>query len=233
MVTVECLVLGWTCQLCTTVISVWKVSQCDSDTVYSFFSVWPSFLTHGSTRVNPRTQKFSDCSFLSNNFVMICAGGLAVVPACRLANNCSHFSSCLCICIFICWLFIVLIILIYFSIQGKSECHNCCLLLVLWRVFFLPIGREGRPFAFSWKGKHKHEMLTFFIFVILHWNGRWNWCSIFLDKYSYEVFLVWWYCTIPNISGTICQFEHKPLSKFLIWRWYKKKISAHLVIDMK
>lgn len=174
MVTVECLVLGWTCQLCTTVISVWKVSQCDSDTVYSFFSVWPSFLTHGSTRVNPRTQKFSDCSFLSNNFVMICAGGLAIVPACRLANNCSHFSSCLCICIFICWLFIVLMILIYFSIQGESECHTCCLLLVLWRVFFLPIGREGRPFAFSWKGKHKHEMLTFFIFYFCYLALKWE-----------------------------------------------------------
>lgn len=134
--------------------------------------------------------------------------GLAIVTAYGLANNCAHFSSCLCICIFICWLFIVLLLFIYFPSLGESNLNAtvvvCCLSSSVF--FFLPLCREGRPFGFSWKGKHGH--VIFFYFFILHWKGTRNRCSIFLDKSTNEVFLVWWYCTIPNISGTICQFEH-------------------------
>lgn len=39
------------------------------------FSLTIVFATHGRTLVNPWTQKLSDCSFLSSNFVMICVVG--------------------------------------------------------------------------------------------------------------------------------------------------------------
>lgn len=49
------------------------------------------FATSCRTWVNSWTQKLSDCSFLGSDFVMICVGGLHIVPAYRLANNCAQF----------------------------------------------------------------------------------------------------------------------------------------------
>lgn len=58
---------------------------------------------------------------------------------------------------------------------------------------FLPLGWEGRPQSRLEKKKKK----------ILSCTEMGRRCSIFLDNYTHEVFLVWWYCTIINISGTI------------------------------
>lgn len=58
-----------------------NVSRYDSDAVDSCFQS----AAHGSARVKPWTHKLSDCSFLSNNFVMIsvcaCVGWLRLQPA--------------------------------------------------------------------------------------------------------------------------------------------------------
>lgn len=120
-----------------------------------------------------------------------------------------------------------------FSIQGK--CDQVAILVVsLWSsVFFCTTRQGGKTFWFQLERKTWQtwdvNFFLFFFLLILHWNGKWYRCSIFLDKYTNEVFLVWWYCTIYNISGTICHFEHR-LSKFLIWQWKKKILVLSMIL---
>lgn len=112
-----------------------------------------------------------------------------------------------------------LFLLVYFfSIEGKSNLNalivGCFLSTSI--ILFLPLGREGRPFGFSWKGKHDTwDVIFYFLLLSCTEMGSEIWCSIFWTNILNEVFLVWWYCTISNVSGTIWT---QPLSpNLLIW----------------
>lgn len=74
-----------------------------------------------------------------------------------------------------------------FSIEGKSNLNallvGCFLSTSIF--LFLPLGREGRPFGFSWKGKHDTwDVIFYFLLLSCTEMGSEIWCSIFLDKYT-------------------------------------------------
>lgn len=131
-----------------------------------FFRSDCSFATPVSTWINPWTQKLSDCSsFLSSNFVMTSVGWLATVPTSRLANNRAYFSTHSCICIFTCWLFIVLYL--FFFSQGKCN-MNAILVgsslspsLMFCFVLFLPHGGEGRLRFQLERKTWQHEVFSY------------------------------------------------------------------------
>lgn len=153
---------------------------------------------------------------------MICVGGLAIVPAHRLANNCAHFSSCLCVCIFICWLFTVLLCSFIFPLEAILI---RLLLLVHWLFFYLPLGREGRP-------RFQLERKTWDVLLLSCTEMGSEIDVAFLDKYMRS-----------SLSGGIALFPTflgqsvslNTASKFLIWQWKKKrkKISARFVFSMR
>lgn len=79
MVTEECLVLGLTCHRSTTIFS--EVCRFWKEFRYCRFLRFQSdhsFLTHGSTQVNPWTQKLSDCSFSQQQFCNYLCGWAGV-----------------------------------------------------------------------------------------------------------------------------------------------------------
>lgn len=98
---------------------------------------------------------------------------------------CSLF-YCQCICISIWRLFNILILFSSFSNQGR-------------------VGWEGRPLVTAGK-----ENITFCYLAL---KQEVKWCSIFLDKHT-EVFLVWWYCTISNVSRDNLSAWTKPFQNF-------------------
>lgn len=51
--------------------------------------------------------------------------------------------------------------------------------------------------------------------------------AFFWTNMLIEVFLVWWYCTISNISGTICHFEHSLSPNFSSGIEERKKNCQH------
>lgn len=99
----------------------------------------------------------------------------------------------------------MLIFCFYFSIQGKSNLNAIPVVYFSSSVFSFcnSVGRGDLWSQLERKTWQTRCLFSFSFFVILHWNGKWNRCSIFLDRYTNEVFLVWWYCTIPNISGAV------------------------------
>lgn len=133
-------------------------------------------------------------------FVKICMrGARRSPPAYRQANNCTHFSS---VKTFV-FSYADYSLCIFWVIWMPYMSAPPCPLAFFFLFFFVTTLREGRPFGFGWKGKRVFLFFFFFFcYLALKREVKW-WCSIFLDKYTNEVFLVWWFCTISNISGTI------------------------------
>lgn len=132
-------------------------------------------------------------------FVKICMrGARRSPPAYRQANNCTHFSS---VKTFV-FSYADYSLCIFWVIWMPYMSAPPCPLAFFFLFFFVTTLREGRPFGFGWKGKRVFLLFFFFCYLALKREVKW-WCSIFLDKYTNEVFLVWWFCTISNISGTI------------------------------
>lgn len=140
------------------------------------------------------------CFFSSATiFVKICMrGARRSPPAYRQANNCTHFSS---VKTFV-FSYADYSLCIFWVIWMPYMSAPPCPLAFFFLFFFCYHSKGGKTFWFRLERKTCFSFFFFFCYLALKREVKW-WCSIFLDKYTNEVFLVWWFCTISNISGTI------------------------------